>query len=73
MVVFIINILFIKIKVFVVNWFQWHQKLIHLLEATSVTDEKLKNLQSSCHLTSPIETQVIFKGLFTPKSDFTLG
>ncbi len=30
MTVFIINMLFIKIKLFVVNWFQWHKKLQHL-------------------------------------------
>ncbi len=39
----IINILFVKIKVFVANWFQWHQKLQHLLEATSIIDENVKN------------------------------
>ncbi len=34
MTVFIINILFIKTKVFVVNWFQWHKKLQNLFRGT---------------------------------------
>ncbi len=41
--VFIINMLFIKIKVFVVNWFQWHQNLQHLFIGAPIIDENVKN------------------------------
>ncbi len=42
MAVFIINILFIKTKVFVVNWFQWHQKLQHLFRGALFNKQKCK-------------------------------
>jgi hypothetical protein len=34
--------LFIKIKVFVLNWFQWHQKLQHLFIGAPIIDENAK-------------------------------
>ncbi len=43
MTVFIIKILTIKTKVFVVNLFQWHKKCNTFLEAPSIINENVRN------------------------------
>ncbi len=42
MPVFTINIWFITINIFVVNWFQWHKKLQHLFRGALYNKCKYK-------------------------------
>jgi hypothetical protein len=44
MAVFIINILFNKTKVSVVNWFQWHKNCNTFLEVPFIIKENVRNV-----------------------------